>query len=504
MAHENEVRSSLVVGSSSNLALQEVAAEDKGMAGGWPVPDWPQPKALADPLRILGLVFLSAAGAGLLAAVFVALVALNSGIPQESRDRLFFLAASCFSQALIGLALFLLVRPHRTTNAFFLRAFSTDAETTRLRRRLTAVLGKDFRLSGIRPPPRRSSVFTRFCFGTWTALRYAGSTYMDLEAGENWLARLMTSCADARIAFIDVRKLTPQVQAEVLLSWKQLGAGRCLFIVDDSMPEETWRERLCQMLTVPSEQSARIQLGAAVGEGSAAFFDWVRGKVDALPEASAGFTLEAIKLVQQQVPREQWVKGWETKDVAKAAAGAVMAAAISWVVAPGMAASGKLPDMRWLALPYGIAIWVLFFVAVGRSLGEAAYRRRWGKKGTWGLVLRPVFVTLLALASMGSLVGGTVPTFVHIRTRVKVISATNTARQLDGSLQLFILEKKRLPTADEGLGALQEYLKGGVPLDPWGRSWYYRPSPDGKSYSVGSCGPDGVPDTEDDIVVEGN
>jgi hypothetical protein len=56
----------------------------------------------------------------------------------------------------------------------------------------------------------------------------------------------------------------------------------------------------------------------------------------------------------------------------------------------------------------------------------------------------------------------------------------------------------RLPTSLADLsssGILTE-----APKDPWGREIAYIPSPDGKTYSLFSVGPDGAPRTSDDIV----
>ena len=56
----------------------------------------------------------------------------------------------------------------------------------------------------------------------------------------------------------------------------------------------------------------------------------------------------------------------------------------------------------------------------------------------------------------------------------------------------------RLPTS------LAELSSSGIlteaPKDPWGREIAYIPSPDGKTYSLFSVGPDGAPRTSDDIV----
>ena len=43
-------------------------------------------------------------------------------------------------------------------------------------------------------------------------------------------------------------------------------------------------------------------------------------------------------------------------------------------------------------------------------------------------------------------------------------------------------------------------IKSRIPLDPWGRPFLYsRPGPKGKDFEIRSCGPDGRPDTADDI-----
>ena len=79
-------------------------------------------------------------------------------------------------------------------------------------------------------------------------------------------------------------------------------------------------------------------------------------------------------------------------------------------------------------------------------------------------------------------------------------------------LMSFNLSVGRYPTTEEGLNALvnapdalSERWKGpyarSLPLDPWGNAYQYRcPSTKSKvGYDVWSNGPDGQPDTEDDI-----
>ncbi len=56
----------------------------------------------------------------------------------------------------------------------------------------------------------------------------------------------------------------------------------------------------------------------------------------------------------------------------------------------------------------------------------------------------------------------------------------------------------RLPTSLAELSSLGILTE--APKDPWGREIAYIPSPDGKTYSLFSMGPDGAPKTSDDIV----
>ena len=57
------------------------------------------------------------------------------------------------------------------------------------------------------------------------------------------------------------------------------------------------------------------------------------------------------------------------------------------------------------------------------------------------------------------------------------------------------------PTGDQGLSALVPRLMESLPLDPWGKPYVYRypgrSNPSG--YDLFSSGPDGIPDTADDI-----
>lgn len=141
--------------------------------------DLARAKPLADPLRIISALLM-------FQAIFVLIYALVLAIVGTEAGRLWGpLGTACW---IFGFAL--LIKPTGRPNAIYLRAFRTDTATAKLRAVIAAILGPDFRLSGIRPPSERSSVVTHFALPGFLALKYGGSKFMELEAGEDWMARL--------------------------------------------------------------------------------------------------------------------------------------------------------------------------------------------------------------------------------------------------------------------------------------------------------------------------
>jgi hypothetical protein len=157
--------------------------------------------------------------------------------------------ANIYAYILIVLGYLLIVAPRRRPNAIYLRAFKTDKSTARLRRYLSAALGPKFRLAGIRPPSKRSNSFLRYIAPTLTAFKYLGSTYMELEAGDDWMLRLWATYRETRIAMIDIRDTTAHVHEEIQMTVRSLGLTRCLFLIERQRksPEE-WRDSLREIL----------------------------------------------------------------------------------------------------------------------------------------------------------------------------------------------------------------------------------------------------------------
>lgn len=90
---------------------------------------------------------------------------------------------------------------------------------------------------------------------------------------------------------------------------------------------------------------------------------------------------------------------------------------------------------------------------------------------------------------------------------------------LEQALEQFAIDIGRLPTSEEGLGALtdaprglrqpEKYRSGGyirrLPDDPWGAPYrYQRPGENGRPYDVYSVGADGAPGGEGDGADIGN
>jgi hypothetical protein len=90
----------------------------------------------------------------------------------------------------------------------------------------------------------------------------------------------------------------------------------------------------------------------------------------------------------------------------------------------------------------------------------------------------------------------------------RALEARADRREAEAQLAALALELERVsviqggyPTALDALGwRLVPIFGGARAVDPWGRAWRYRP-PDaaGASFALGSLGPDGAPDTGDEI-----
>lgn len=118
-----------------------------------------------------------------------------------------------------------------------------------------------------------------------------------------------------------------------------------------------------------------------------------------------------------------------------------------------------------------------------------------------GFTLIELLVVLAILALLAGLVG---PRVLNQLGGAKSKTAGVQVAEIEKALELFKLDVGRFPTTEEGLAALTakpaavtsgwtgQYLKGGVPSDPWGRPYKYTLKADG-SVEILSLGADGNP-----------
>src|SRR5687768_4202115 len=69
----------------------------------------------------------------------------------------------------------------------------------------------------------------------------------------------------------------------------------------------------------------------------------------------------------------------------------------------------------------------------------------------------------------------------------------NDLRALDAAIELFEIEVKRIPSANEGLAALGSYTRGQYLKDGWGNPYVYvLPGPGSNRFGIYSLGKDGA------------
>ncbi len=101
---------------------------------------------------------------------------------------------------------------------------------------------------------------------------------------------------------------------------------------------------------------------------------------------------------------------------------------------------------------------------------------------------------MVILGLLAGLVGPKL--FRHVDT-AKQKDAMVQIAMLEGTLDLYRLERHRYPSTEEGLAVLNDYLKKELPLDPWGNPYHYRkPGPDNRDFEIISYGQDGQPGGE--------
>ncbi len=120
---------------------------------------------------------------------------------------------------------------------------------------------------------------------------------------------------------------------------------------------------------------------------------------------------------------------------------------------------------------------------------------------------------LLVLVILGILAALALPKFTGRTEQARITAAQTQIAAFGTALDAFEVDTGTYPRGGDGLNQLLAqpadvtgwrgpYLKTEIPLDPWGRAYLYempgRVNPSG--YDLRSPGPDGQPNTADDII----
>src|SRR5262252_1812521 len=100
---------------------------------------------------------------------------------------------------------------------------------------------------------------------------------------------------------------------------------------------------------------------------------------------------------------------------------------------------------------------------------------------------------LVVIVIIGLLAGYVAPRYFSQVGKSEVQVARAQIDALEKAVDQYRLDNRRYPTSEEGLAAVQPYLKKTLPNDPWGRPYNYRIPGDKAEYEIFSYGRDGKP-----------
>jgi general secretion pathway protein G len=135
---------------------------------------------------------------------------------------------------------------------------------------------------------------------------------------------------------------------------------------------------------------------------------------------------------------------------------------------------------------------------------------RIGRRASGGFTLVEMLLVLVILATLAAIV---VPKMAGRSEQAKITAAQTQIANFSSVLDAFEVDNGFYPSTNDGLQALIEqpqgasnwkgpYLRGEIPLDPWGVNPYVYEYPgkyNEKGFDLYSYGPDGQAGTEDDI-----
>ena len=127
-----------------------------------------------------------------------------------------------------------------------------------------------------------------------------------------------------------------------------------------------------------------------------------------------------------------------------------------------------------------------------------------------GFTLLELMVVIVILGVLASMV---VPNLMGNKEKADIQKATSDIVALEGSLDMYKLDNHRYPTTEQGLQALvtkpeiapipNGYRADGyirrLPQDPWGSDYQLLSPGQHGQVDIFSLGPDGVPESNDDI-----
>ena len=98
---------------------------------------------------------------------------------------------------------------------------------------------------------------------------------------------------------------------------------------------------------------------------------------------------------------------------------------------------------------------------------------------------------LVVIVIIGLLAGYVAPRYFSQVGKSEIQVAKAQIDSLEKAIDQYRLDKRRYPTAEEGLAAVQPYLKKALPNDPWDRPYVYRTPGSKGEYEIVSLGRDG-------------
>jgi len=98
---------------------------------------------------------------------------------------------------------------------------------------------------------------------------------------------------------------------------------------------------------------------------------------------------------------------------------------------------------------------------------------------------------LVVIVIIGLLAGYVAPRYFSQVGKSETQVARAQIDALEKALDQYRLDNRRYPNAEEGLVAIQPYLKKALPADPWGRAYVYRVPGQRGEFDVFSYGRDG-------------